>query len=148
MATLDSAVLNTLIAAISALILASIAWMNKARTDSAAATAAATTQIATATTAPIAQPAPVTVVINTVKPYEGVDTRARDAHGNLTTNQGNGNQFWMAAGYKGPEPNEDTKRAFNDAQAAYENAVKSANDLIAIHGKDRVNPAILAISTE
>ena len=58
--TIDETTLNTLLAAISAIILAFIAWMNKQRTASAAETAAATKQIATAPVqVPQAAPAPV-----------------------------------------------------------------------------------------
>jgi hypothetical protein len=47
----------------------------------------------------------------------GIDYRERDANGNLTTNQ-IGSQFWMNAGYTGPEPTMEVKRAFSSAEYA------------------------------
>lgn len=47
----------------------------------------------------------------------GVDTRARDASGNLITNQ-IGSQFWMNEGFTGPEPTLEVKAAFSTAEYA------------------------------
>jgi hypothetical protein len=67
MIEIDPEILNTFLAALTALILAIIAWYNRQRTVSAAITATATTQTATtnqamATAAPVAPIAPMSMV--------------------------------------------------------------------------------------
>jgi hypothetical protein len=47
----------------------------------------------------------------------GMDSRARDAGGNLITNQ-EGSQFWMDAGYTGAEPPMEVKAIFSSAEYA------------------------------
>lgn len=56
----------------------------------------------------------------------GIDSRARDANGQLTTNQQNSSQYWMNGGYTGVEPTMAVKAAYSDAQFAYNNAVAIA----------------------
>jgi hypothetical protein len=131
--------LNTLIGAISALILAIIGYMNVKRTESASITAQASMQTAQSNA---------TLVSIAPQQYTGVDTRQRDdANGNLTTNQTNSSQWWMNAGYNGPEPSLSTKAMFSDASVAYANAQKIAQDFVEKYGRDKVDPAILYIAT-
>jgi len=76
----------------------------------------------------------------------GIDSRARDANGNLTANQTNSSQFWMDAGFVGQEPDLAKKAEFSDAQYAFSNAQKIAQNAINNYGKNNVSPAVLALS--
>lgn len=72
----------------------------------------------------------------------GMDYRARDSRGNLITNQTNSSQFWMDAGYSGPEPTMDDKRAYSDANYAYENAQRIIEQRAREHGISNINPSL------
>jgi len=75
-----------------------------------------------------------------------IDSRARDANGNLTTNQTQSSQFWMDAGYVGAEPDLATKAKFSDAQYAYTNAQKIAQNAINNYGINNVSPAMQSLA--
>lgn len=63
----------------------------------------------------VARP-PIAIQANKSSPG-GLDTRLRDANGNLVTNQ-IGSQFWMDAGYDEPEPSLEIKAEYSEATAA------------------------------
>lgn len=129
--------LSEILLALITAILALIAYYNNQRTITASTTAvSAKTTADTNTLLALAQMQPATPIS---------DTRARDASGNLTTNQVHGSQYWMDAGYTGPEPDAVTKAAFSDAQAAYDSAVARAIALKAVYGADKLSPAIKEI---
>ncbi|MFA5379070.1 MAG: hypothetical protein WC455_25165 [Dehalococcoidia bacterium] len=139
--------LNQFFGMITVVILAIIAWYNKQRTGSAATTAAATTSTAATNAAIAATETAAVQQIATVQAYVPQDTRARDATGKLTTNQV-GSEYWLNAGYVGPEPDEATKKRYTDAAAAYQAAQAQADALAATYGKDRLQPALKAITTK
>jgi hypothetical protein len=76
----------------------------------------------------------------------GIDSRARDLNGNLKTNQTKDSQFWMDAGYVGAEPDLATKAVFSDAQYAYTNAQKIAQNAINNYGRNNVSPAVQSLA--
>jgi hypothetical protein len=76
----------------------------------------------------------------------GIDSRARDLNGNLTTNQTQSSQFWMDAGFVGQEPDLATKAKFSDAQYAFTNAQKIAQNAINNYGINNVSPAVQSLT--
>jgi hypothetical protein len=123
--------LSVIIEAIIAFLLAVIAIYNKKRTDSAAVTATATTQTAMTNQVMAMQP---------TRDIIGTDTREPG-----TTQIGS--QYWMNAGYTGEEPDTETKRAYSDAQRAYDSAVLQANALIGKYGDAKVSAGVKSIAT-
>jgi hypothetical protein len=142
---LDYNIVNTFLAALTALILAGIAYMNKTRTDAAVATQATNATIAATNTTLAAQAAPVAVNVNIPETYVPKDTRARDKDGNLTTIQQNCSEWWMDAGYNGPEPTDDEKKKWTDANAAYQNAVDTISNLAKTTRPELMNPKVAAL---
>ena len=97
---------------------------------------------------PVAVPQPaIYIPPSAATPTGGWDTRSRDAAGKLITNQQNSSQYWMDAGYSGPEPDYATKALYSDAQYAYDNAVRIANDRAAQYGSAALSPAIQTLVT-
>lgn len=75
----------------------------------------------------------------------GIDSRARDANGNLITNQTRGSQFWLDSGYVGQEPDLEVKQHYSSADYAYQNAQAIAADAVTKYGETFVSPAIAAL---
>jgi len=144
---IDTEMTNQIVQLVTLIILAIIAWYNKQRTDSAATTAAATTQTAASNAAIAATEKAATEIIAAAPAYVPVDTRERDSTGRLTTTQV-GSEYWMDAGYVGPEPDEATKKRYADAAAAYQAAQKQVDALAETYGKDRLQPALQKITTK
>lgn len=137
---IDATTLNSFFAALTALLLIIIAWFNRQRTASALITASATSQTAITNQAMAAVPPTQVAAAVPV-----TDTRARDAAGRLTTTQ-TGSQYWMDAGYTGPEPDAATKAAYTDALLAYNKAVVQARALADKYGTDNISPRIAELA--
>ena len=133
---IDPALLTAVFEALIVLLLAIIALFNKKRTDSAAVTAAATTQTAVTNQAMAIATQPAAPVRAA---YVPVDDRRPE------TNQ-IGTQFWMDAGYTGPEPDQETKLAYTNALVAYNAAVAKARALKEKYGDVNLNAKIAALA--